>query len=139
LPIEKSLPVPPTQKHNEQNDFFMKTKKRRPMTIEFNIPHNGVQEHLIQFIQHKLLDFHHRDKDLSRAKVNLRRQPDTADREYVCEITLTMSGDSIMAHRNAADYTQAARDALNTLSEKVDEMVKDLKSPPDTITSTVKV
>jgi hypothetical protein len=44
-----------------------------------------------------------------------------------------------MAHRTAADYTQAARDALNTLSEKVDELVKDQKSPPDTITSTVKV
>jgi ribosome-associated translation inhibitor RaiA len=119
--------------------IFMKKQKRRPMTIEFNIPHNGVQEHLIQFIQQKLLDFHHRDKDIARAKVNLRRQPGTADSEYVCEVTLTLSGDTIMAHRTASDYTQAARDALNTLSEKVDELVKDQKSPPDTITTTVKV
>jgi len=109
------------------------------MTIELNIPHNGVQEHLIQFIQHKLLDFHHRDRDISRAEVSLRKQPGNAESEHVCEITLTMQGDTIMAHRTAADYTQAARDALNTLSEKVDEMVKDQKSPPDTITSTVKV
>ena len=109
------------------------------MTIELNIPHNGVQEHLIQFVQHTLLDFHHRDKDITRAEVNLRRQAGNADTEYVCEITLTLSGDTIMAHRTAADYTQAARDALNTLSEKVDELVKDQKTPPDMITSTVKV
>jgi ribosome-associated translation inhibitor RaiA len=109
------------------------------MTIEFNAPQGEVPEHIIDFIRDKLMEFYKRDKEISRAEVKFRKQPFAPNGDHVCEIALTIYGDSIMIHRKGDSYSQAAGDVVNEISRKVEEFVKQQKEPPDEKTSTVEV
>ncbi|MDP4252260.1 MAG: hypothetical protein Q8918_19350 [Bacteroidota bacterium] len=109
------------------------------MNIEFQTPSQGlVKEWILKSIRDKLVEFHQRDKEISKATVCFKEQAGLKTGEFVCEILLTIFGDSLFVHRSADSFEQAARLVLTELSEKVDKIIKQ-RETPDEITSTVKV
>jgi|GEM_PF-670736 uncharacterized protein YacL (UPF0231 family) len=109
------------------------------MHIEFHTPHNAVREWLITHIRDQLIQLHQRDQEISRAEVYLSEQPAGETVDKLCEIQLTIYGDSIFVRRKAETFEQASRDALTELADKVEERIKRHNEPPDEITSTVQV
>lgn len=109
------------------------------MTIEFFTPQGQVPEHIIMYLKEKLMEFYHRDNEITEAKVVLRKQAEIPVEKHVCEITLGIYGEVLMLHRSADNYTEAARNVVEELSLKVDEFIQRQKEPPDEITCTVKV
>ncbi len=109
------------------------------MTIEFHTPAREVQEWVIDDIKKKLTEFHHRDKEISRAEVHFRKHPIAFDGDYVCEINLTIFGNSIMVQRSGDSYTQASREVLKELAEIIEDQIQKQKEPPGEIYSSVRV
>ena len=108
------------------------------MNIEFQSGHNTVNEWLISYLTDKLMEFHHRYKNISRAQICFREQSGVPD-DKVCEIDLTIYEGSIFVHRNAASFEQAVQEVLTILAEKIEERVKSQNEIPDLVTSTVKI
>jgi hypothetical protein len=108
------------------------------MNIEFHTPHGQVKEWILNSTRDKLLEFHLRDKEISKATVYFKEQAGPDKGEYVCEILLSIFGDSIYVHRSADSFEQAARLVFTELSEKIDNIIKQ-RETPEVITSTVKV
>lgn len=108
------------------------------MNIEFHAPHGEVKEWVINYLKEQLMELHRKDKQVSRAQVYFRDQPGGPEPK-VCEIDLSIYGDSLFVHRNAGSYEQAAREVLAELNRKVDEQIRRQSEPPEEITSTVKV
>ena len=106
------------------------------MTIEFYTPPTDVKKWVLDQIRERLTEFHNQYKELTRAQVNFRNEPDG---DKLCEISLTIYGDSFFVHRQAASFEQAATKVLAELAEKIDEKIKSHNEPPDIVTSTVKV
>lgn len=109
------------------------------MNIEFYNPSGEVKEWIIDYIKDKLMELHHRDKEISRAQVYFKQQTTAENDNKICEIDLTIYGDSLFVHQKATSYEQAARGAITELSEKVDERISKQSEPPDELTSTVDV
>jgi len=109
------------------------------MTIEFLTPIGEVHEWVIDDIKKKLTEFHQRDKDISRAQVYFRKNPKAFDGDFVCEIELTIFGNSVMVQRNADSYLLAEREVMKELPRIVDEQIHQQNEPSDEILSTVKV
>ncbi len=108
------------------------------MNIEFHTPHGQIKEWILNSTRDKLLEFHLRDKEISKATVYFKEQAGPKREEYACEILLSIFGDSIFVRRSADSFEQAAMLVLTELSEKVDKIIKQ-RETPDEITSTVKV
>lgn len=111
------------------------------MTIEFHTPapFGEVHEWVIDDVKKKLSAFHHQDKEISRAEVYFTKNPVAFNGDHVCEIELTVFGNSIMVQRNAHSYMQAAKEVLHELAKIVQEQVRKQKDLPDVITSSVRV
>jgi len=109
------------------------------MTIEFHFPHEKVKEWIIDYVKTKLIGLYHDDKAIARAEVYFKENPGATDGAKICEIELTVYGDSLFIRRNADSFEQASREAVEALAIEVEKQVKEQSEPPDTITSTVKV
>lgn len=109
------------------------------MLIEIHAPHSEVNESILNPVKEKVLSFSHIIKDIVKAGIVLREDP-TADTENkICEIRLTMYGDSLFVHRRSDSFQESACLALAELEKAVQEQVKLQQDLPDQITSTVKV
>lgn len=108
------------------------------MNIEFDAPHNGVKEWLIEFVRDRLIQLHRIDKSLTRAQVNFKLN-DKPGMEKICEIEIPMFGSSLFIHRAASSFEQAARDVLDEVGFKIKERHDTRNDPPDFVTSSVKV
>jgi len=108
------------------------------MNIELDIPKGAVKEWVISYASDKLMELHKRDSEISSAKVCF-KLPTTDNESKICEISLTIYGDSLFVHRKAASFEQAVFDALKDLTLKVDKQISVRNEPPDELTSTVKV
>lgn len=107
------------------------------MKIRFHNPE--VQEWVVSYTCDKLLDLHHRNKEITAAQVYFKQQADPNNDNKVCEIDLTIYGDSLFVHCKAGSYELAARDALQKLAQKVEEQISKHNEPPDELAGTVKV
>jgi len=108
------------------------------MTIEFHTPHGEISEATINFLKKNLMACYHRDPEISRAEVYFRKNGEPEDK-CICEVDLTVYGNSLMVLRSAASFQQAAEEVVKEVNLKVDEWIANQKEPPDQITSTVKV
>jgi putative sigma-54 modulation protein len=108
------------------------------MIIEFQTPQGEVKKWVLDFVRDKLVELHKRDREIVRAQVYF-REMNGKKNEKVCEIDLTIFGDSIFVHRKADSFEKASRMAIDDLTEKIDEQIKKRNEPPDVVTSTVKV
>lgn len=109
------------------------------MNIEFHNPKNDVREWVIGYAKDKLVELHKRDKEISRAQVYFKRKNTAQPDDKVCEIDLTIYGDSLFIHCSANSYEQAVRHAIQELTQKVDEQISKHSEPPDELTSTIDV
>jgi hypothetical protein len=109
------------------------------MTIEFHFPQGKIQEPVLDFIKKNLVRFHHMDKEISRAEVYFKEQATEPLTQKICEIDLTIYGDSIFVRRLAGTFEEAARQAIETLSKDVALQIKSQEELPDEVVSTVKV
>ena len=109
------------------------------MTVEFHLPQEKIKEWVIDFVKDKLIEFHHQDKEISRAEVYFKEHATEPDGDKVCEIDLTIYGSSFFVHRNAKTFDQASREAIKMLTEEIQAQIKNRTEPPDEVTSTVKV
>ena len=109
------------------------------MTIEIYTPQNEVPEHILFYLNGKLMDFYHRDRQIDKAEVVLRRQGLSEEKGYVCEITLNLYGELLMIHRSGEGYLQVMREMLKELSLRVDEFSQRKSDLPEEILSTVKI
>ena len=106
------------------------------MTIEFNTPESKVKEWVISYVEEKLMEFHRRIKELTRAEVSFKENDETG---RSCTINLTIFGDSIFVTGSDKSFELASRKAIETLETKLDTLIKKQAEPPDEITSTVKI
>lgn len=93
------------------------------MTIEFNTA-AGVPDLLVSRVKQKLLELHHKDKDISGAHVNFHKHHVPFNQDFVCEIDLNIFGSSIMVSRNAENYAKAASAVLEEVSQRVDDQLR---------------
>lgn len=105
------------------------------MTIEFHFPQGKIKELLMDSVKSSLLEFHHKDKTISRAEVYFKEQ----DTEKICEIDLNIFGDSLLVRRAAKTFSEAAMQAIETLSNDVAAHIKSKSEIPEEIVSTVQV
>ena len=109
------------------------------MTLEFHMPQGSVHEWVVNYVRDNLLDLHNKDNQISRGEVYFREKPFGAVHNKLCEIELSIYGGTMFIQRRASSFEQAARDAIEALTEKIDERMKLQGTPPDEITSTVNV
>ena len=109
------------------------------MTIEFHFPQGKIEEHVLDFVKKYLVKFHQKDREISRAEVYFKEQATKPGTQKICEIDLTIYGDSIFVRRLAETFEEAARQAIETLSEDVAVQIKSQQDLPDEVVSTVKV
>ena len=109
------------------------------MTIEFHFPQGKVEEHVLDFVKKNLVEFHQKDKEISRAEVYFKEQPTKPGTQKICEIDLTIYGDSLFVRRLAATFREAAKQAVETLAKEVALQIKSQYELPDEVVSTVKV
>ena len=105
------------------------------MNIEFYTPESQVKEWVINYIKEQLMELHNRNKKISRAEVYFRDQ----NVVKICEVELSIYGNSISVQRSADKYENAAREVVKELTAKMEEQAKMRNEPPDEITSTIKV
>lgn len=70
------------------------------MNISFHNP--KVQEWVISYTRDKLVDLQQRNKEISAVHVSFRQQDGPGCDNNVCEIELTIYGDSLFVHCKAA-------------------------------------
>ncbi len=110
------------------------------MNIEFQTPYGKVSEKLVDDIRNRILELSHMNKNISRAEVLLKEDETIIPAENkVCEIRLTVFGDSLLTHSRTENFTKSAKEAIKELKKMVKQQVKKQKEPPDEITSTIKV
>lgn len=110
------------------------------MIIEIHAPHSEVNESILMPVKEKVLSFSHVIKDIVKAEIVLRDDVAAAAGENkICEIRLTMYGDSIFVHRRSGSFQDCASLAVTELERTVSEQAKLQQGLPDQITSTVKV
>lgn len=106
------------------------------MVIEFQTPINSVPEKLLEGLKKVLTQFHNKDKEIKRAEVYLL---DTAERDRLCRIELTVFENSIVAQGHAKSYERAIDKVVNILSRKVQEQVSNAHELPEKVLSTVNI
>lgn len=109
------------------------------MNIEIFNPKDEVKEWLINYTSDKLMELHRQDAAISRALVYFKEEPDSPGEDKICEIELTIYGDSLFIHSKACSFEKAVRDAIQELSLRVDQQLKKHNEPPAELTSTVNV
>jgi putative sigma-54 modulation protein len=110
------------------------------MIIEIHAPHSEVNESILKPVKEKVLSFSHLIKDIVKAEIILRDDTAASPQENkVCEIRLTMYGDSLFVHRRSDSFNESACLAVNELEKAVQEQARLNHGLPDQITSTVKV
>jgi putative sigma-54 modulation protein len=109
------------------------------MTIEFHSPHGKVKEWIVDYMKSKLIELHHLEPAISRAEVYLKEEPGVSAESKICEIDLTIFGESLFVRRSAGSFEEASREALDSLTADMQSQVGRRNEPPDRITSTVKV
>ena len=105
------------------------------MNIEFYTPEGQVREWIINYVKEQLMKLYKRNKKIARAEVYFRDQGN----QKVCEVDLSMYGESMLVHNMADSFDKAAREVLQELTRKIEEQLKTKNEPPDEITSTIKV
>jgi ribosome-associated translation inhibitor RaiA len=110
------------------------------MIIEIHAPHSEVNESILNPVKEKVLSFSHMIRDIVKAEIILRDDVAAASTESkICEIRLTMYGDSLFVHRRSGSFEESAWLAVTELEKTVLEQTKLQQDLPDQITSTVKV
>jgi ArsR family metal-binding transcriptional regulator len=110
------------------------------MNIEFHTPYNKVSEKLISEIRNEILELSHLNKNISRAEVMMKADQHIITAENkICEIRLTIYGDDMVSHTRSESFDQSAKEALKELKRIVKQQAKKHDTPPDILTSTVKV
>ena len=107
------------------------------MKIEFHTPEGQIKKWVLEFLRFNLIDFYHSYKNISRAEVYFRE--DEGQENKICEIQLSIFGDSLFFRQHAATYEHAAQEVLYTMREKVYELVQTAGDLPERIVTTVKV
>ena len=109
------------------------------MNIEFHVPNNEVKEWIIHHLKEELVLLHRDYREVSRAEVYFSDRMSGLIPEKICEVDLSVFGDSIKIKRIADSFDQAAREVIKEMQEKLQQHLKSAHEPPDEITSTVKV
>jgi len=110
------------------------------MIIEIHAPHSDVNESILKPVKEKVLSFSHLIKDIVKAEIILRDDVTASAHENkICEMRLTLYGDSLFVHRRSGSFNESACLAVDELEKAVKEQVRLQQGLPDQITSTVKV
>ncbi|WP_207514118.1 HPF/RaiA family ribosome-associated protein [Longitalea luteola] len=110
------------------------------MIIEIHAPHSEVNESILKPIKEKVLSFSHQIRDIVKAEIILRDDTTATPQESkICEIRLTLYGDSLFVHRRSHSFNESACMAVHELEKAVQEQARLNHGLPDQITSTVKV
>jgi putative sigma-54 modulation protein len=87
-----------------------------------------------------VLSFSHLIKDIVKAEIILRDDVAAPPQENkICEIRLTLYGDTLFVHRRSVSFEESACLAIVELEKAVQEQARLQQGLPDQITSTVKV
>jgi len=109
------------------------------MIIEIHAPHDAVHESILNQVKEKVLALSHLMKDIVKAEIFFREDKPQTKESKICEIKLTLYGDTLFMHRRSGSFKEAAWQATSELEKQVLQQVKLQQEPPDQITSTVKV
>ncbi|HVM86975.1 MAG TPA: hypothetical protein VMT76_02225 [Puia sp.] len=109
------------------------------MNIEINTPPEGVKKWLTDYVKNKLVEIHHSYKNISGIHVSFKKHPFAGNINKICEIEFVAYGDSLFIYKEADNYENALRYAMNELSGRINEWLKARNEPPDETTSTVYV
>ena len=109
------------------------------MKIEFNFMHAEVSGHVIDFVRDKLMDFHRENNEVSNAEVSFRQIPWDLKNSYVCQVKITLFGESLLVQRSSSSYLQSSRDVLNEIAIRIEELLKRINEPPEEVVTTVTI
>ncbi len=88
------------------------------MIIEFNNTMRQLNEWVIVYIKDRLTELYQRNKEILRARINFKRST-VKEVNKVCEIEITIQGNTFLVYCDAASYEQAAEEAIAELSDKI--------------------
>jgi ribosome-associated translation inhibitor RaiA len=109
------------------------------MKIEFNLMHVEVSGHIIDFVRDKLMEFHRENAEVANAEVSFRQIPWELKNNYVCQIVITLFGETLLVQRTTSSYLQSARDVLKEIAIRIEELLKRINEPPEKVITTVEV
>lgn len=128
-----SYPVQPAVK------FRLLPAKSTIMTIEFQIPENNVKEWVISDMRDAIMRMHHEHEEISRAEICFRDRSDASSNEKICEINISIFGDSIMVTGMAPSYELASRKAMQELGDTISLNVRSGSGLSEELLSTVSI
>lgn len=111
------------------------------MIIEIHAPHSEVNESILHPVKEKVLSFSHSIRDIVKAEIILRDDAAAAPagENKICELRLTLYGDSLFVHRRSKSFHESALLAVTELEKAVLQHTRQQQELPEQITSTVKV
>ena len=108
------------------------------MTIDIQEPLHGISESLLSYVKEKVVELSHLNPDISRADVIFHEDSLEPGREKVCEIRLTVFGDSLFVQRRTDDFERSAIEAIEGIKKDVLQQVSEQNDVPDVVVSTVR-
>jgi putative sigma-54 modulation protein len=113
--------------------------KKQAMKIEFNFLNAAVSEHVVDFVRNKLMEFHRENQEVTNAEISFRRMPGETDECFVCQVKLTLFGESLLVHRSSSSYLQSARNVIEEIGIRIEEVLKRINEPPEEVISTIEL
>ena len=89
---------------------------------------NSDNGELQEYVKEKLRKLHSHDTRLSGAQVNFKTQTGNTGADKVCEIDLRCYGNPLFISKSAASYEQAAEEAIEELTGKIQQTSKNIPS-----------
>lgn len=109
------------------------------MNIEFNTTPGLLSEKLVREIRNAVMELYHINKKITKAEVLLHHDKKVipADNK-ICEIKLSIFGESLMAHSREESFEAAARETIRELRRLLKQQVKRYNMPAEQITSSAR-
>jgi len=109
------------------------------MKIEFSFPHGEVPGLVIEYVKDKLLSYHRDNKEVADAEVIFRLMPEVEKYKFVCMVILSLFGETLVVQRGGNTYLKAAREVLNEIEIKIEEVLKRINELPEEVVSTITI
>jgi ribosomal subunit interface protein len=109
------------------------------MIIEIQERTVKVGEQLLTFVKEKIMELSHIDEGISRADITFHVDPSQEQENKVCEILLTIFGDSIFAQRRTDNFDLSAIYALDEVKKQVQNRLISNHESSDIVLSTVDI
>ena len=94
------------------------------MIIEFYTSGAEISAAVLAQLRDEIIELHRRYERISRANISFRQKTKSSNAEKICEISLFMAGNTIVAKGSCKNFDHACQKAMALLNETIADAVK---------------